>query len=321
MVSVRTHPTTHRIADQSEFTKYLDKIRRDFSINSILDGDISKEDIVEYYLQSDWGYRFFHSTSGSIHMALNFDGEFDESGYYGQANMVQAHIEDLGATRVLELASGKGFNAEYLARKNPSVRFTGIDLNAVHVREARRKAAGTSNLDFSVGDFHSLPFPSASYDLIFVVESLCHAHDLKAALEESRRLLRPGGRLIVFDGFRKPAFNQADEDMKLAARLTERSMAVDSSRTLEEWLLVAQSACFLPVEVRDLSHAIMPNLLKFQYLARGYLKYPKLNRMFSRVLPRYLVQNAIAGVLMPFTIRAEVHGYYLVVLSAVQRQH
>jgi ubiquinone/menaquinone biosynthesis C-methylase UbiE len=298
-----------------ELRKYLSKVSRIFDVDSLLSEDVDQNVIIDYYTQSNKGYRVFHSTDGSVHMALNFDGKFDKEGYYGQAKIVQNYIDKLGPARVLELASGQGFNLIHLAKNNREVQFVGIDITPIHVREAVTKSNGLPNTDFKIGDFQQLPFSSESFDMVFVIESICHATDMKLALHEVYRVLKPGGYFIVIDGFRKPDFGQLDKDVQLAAALTEVSMAVGRAWIIDEWLKLAQDVDFHLIKLEDISYAIMPNLLKFQYLARGYFKYPALSRIFLKALPPRLVKNAIAGLLMPFTVRAGAQGYYIVTLE------
>jgi hypothetical protein len=99
----------------------LATISRIFDLDSLLDADVDSRFITKYYIDSNLGYRWFHSADGSIHMALNYDGSFAIAGYYGQAELVAHHIEELRPEFVLELASGQGFNSLYLAKKYPEV--------------------------------------------------------------------------------------------------------------------------------------------------------------------------------------------------------
>ena len=55
---------------------------------------------------------------------------------------------------------------------------------------------------FAAGDSEHLPFADASFDLITCSNSFHHYPHQQAVVSEMRRLLRPGGRLIVIDGFR-----------------------------------------------------------------------------------------------------------------------
>jgi ubiquinone/menaquinone biosynthesis C-methylase UbiE len=298
-----------------ELAKYLNKIKQVFDLDELLRQEIDQMEVVDYYVQSEAGYRFFHSSEGAIHLALNYDRKFDKEGYYGQAKIIQKHITELCPQRVLELGSGKGFNTIYLARKNKDVEFIGIDITHKYVKFAQTQSQGLANLHFVLGDFHKLNFVDESFDLVFEVESVCHAYDMSMVLSEIYRVLKPKGRFISFDGYRKAGFDQFDDKIKLAARLVEVAMAISRPWLIDDWLYLAQKIGFEILSVDELSEAIMPNLLKFQRLAKGYFKFTILSRALLRILPPKLVKNSIAGLLMPFTIKAGAHGYYNIVLK------
>jgi arsenite methyltransferase len=294
---------------------YLAQIGRVFDIDVVLRKGIDTEQIIDYYTQSEYGYRTFHLPEGSVHMALNYDGVFDRDGYYEQARTVDKHIRELGARQVLELGTGKGFNCVFLARRNPDVQFAGIDLTPLHISLAQRSSKHLENLDFKLGDFQNLDFEIQTFDLLFEVESICHATDMRLTLSEAYRVLKPGGRFIVFDGFRKVRLDDLLTELEVAAKLVEVSMAVREGWTIDDWLETARGVGFSLLKVEDCSNAIMPNLMRFQALARSYFRFAPLAKILSRVLPAYLVKNAIAGLLMPFTLEAGVQGYYSIILE------
>ncbi len=300
---------------QSQLTRYMDQVRGTFNVDELLRQRVDGRLIVDYYEQSDYGYRKYHSPEGAVHMALNLNGEYDNEAYYGQALIVQRHIDELRPARVLELASGKGFNTIYLAKRNLDIQFTGIDLTPTYVAAAQSEARGLPNLSFQVGDFHHLDLEPGAYGVAFAVESLCHATDLPRALSEAREVLRPGGRLVVIDAFRGNGFADLDTEMQIAARLVEASMAVDGTRTLDDWLDVAHGAGFEVCDVEDLSQAIRPNLLKHQQIAQRFFDRSRPRRMFYRFMKPLLTRNAIAGLLVPLTVEAGAHVYSVVVLA------
>jgi SAM-dependent methyltransferase len=297
-----------------ELRKYLAKIDKVFNVRKFIEQDIDFQDTAEYYRKSEAGYRFFHSANGSIHMALNHDGKFSREGYYGQAKIIQEYINRTGAKKVLELASGRGFNSAFLAKNNPQIQFVGIDLTPEHVAFAREHANGLANLEFHHGNFQDLPFQDGIFDLVFEVESICHALDMEQALLQTRRVLRKGGYFISIDGFRSQDFEAFPEDLKIASKLAEVSMSVGKAWNIDDWVSLIDQVGFYVEKVDDLSAAIMPNLLRFQFLARGFFKFPSLSKFLVTILPYYLVQNAIAGILMPFTVGAGLQRYYKVAL-------
>jgi ubiquinone/menaquinone biosynthesis C-methylase UbiE len=303
------------VLNQSELHRYLAKIDHTFGINQLLKLRADKETIARYYTESERGYRIFHSSDGSVHMTLTMPDSSNSKDNLGQARIVQQHVQDLSPRRILELGCGKGFNLAYLAPLNPNSELVGVDLTPAHISIASNKYSSLYNLRFVVGDFESLDFKNEEFDLLFEIEALCHAQDAASAFREAYRTLRPGGRFVIFDGFRAPDLSSFSKDLQVAVHLIELTMAVEEFPPLERWLSLAKSEGFKVLSTNDLSDAIMPNLEKFQFLARGFYKFPRLNRGLMRILPPSLVKNSVAGLLMPFTVSAGAQRYYSIVLE------
>ena len=100
----------------------------------------------------------------------------------------------------LDLCCGTGDVALALARRGATV--TGIDFSHAMLDVARRRHAPTG-VQFIHGDAMQLPFPDASADIVTVAYGLRNVSDVDRALAEWRRVLRPGGRLVVLE-FGKP---------------------------------------------------------------------------------------------------------------------
>lgn len=299
--------------DRSELPRYLAKIDSLFGIADLLKLPTDNDTVIRYYTESEKGYRLFHSRDGSVHMSLRSNGVSDDN--LGQARLVEAQVRELKAESILELGCGKGFNVAYLARKFPNAKLFGIDLTPNHIRIATTKYRNIANLHFEIGDFQSLSFADEEYDVVFEVEAVCHARDAASVFKEVHRTLRPGGRFILFDGFRAPDLASFPADIQTAVRLVEVTMAVRCFPSLDEWLYMAKAAGFKVVASTDLSDAIMPNLERFQVLARGFYKFPALAKRLTRLLPPALVSNSVAGLLMPFTVSTGAQRYYSIVLE------
>lgn len=293
----------------------LKNIERVFDTEFMLNENISNEFVRKYYKNSSWGYSFFHSKDGSVHMALNFDGKFDSSGYEAQPEFFSRFIQENKAKNILELGFGKGFNSRYVAQKNADISITGLDLTPDFYSQAQSKAKNFSNIELKLGDFHQLPFADASFDVVYEVEAVCHARDILQVLNEVFRVLKPGGHYLAYDGFRQPGFDQLDNQLRKAARLVEISMAVEKGQYLEEFKEAALKAGFEIRLLNDVSDAIMPNLMRFRRLARKFFKYKLLARFILSILPSLLVKNSVAGLLMPHTIQGNAFGYYQLVLQ------
>lgn len=106
---------------------------------------------------------------------------------------------DLAGLRVLEVGSGRGGGASYLARTHRPARVTGADFSPQAVALCRTRHSSVANLEFTVGDAERLPFPDASFDAVINVESShCYGH-IEKFFAEAARVLRPGGYFLYTD--------------------------------------------------------------------------------------------------------------------------
>jgi demethylmenaquinone methyltransferase/2-methoxy-6-polyprenyl-1,4-benzoquinol methylase len=103
--------------------------------------------------------------------------------------------------RVLDVAGGTGDLARALARKvGPSGMVVLSDINASMVREGRsRLIDGGQLLPTLLCDAEHIPFANGTFDLVTVAFGLRNMTHKDAALREMRRVLRPGGRLLVLE--------------------------------------------------------------------------------------------------------------------------
>jgi ubiquinone/menaquinone biosynthesis C-methylase UbiE len=120
-----------------------------------------------------------------------------------------------------------------------------------------------TNVGFEAGDYQQLRFEASSFDVVFAVECLCQATDMRRALQEIYRVTRPGGRLLVIDCFRSAPLDSYESDLRLAAQLVEKTMAVHQFAVLGEWLDEASGIGFRVREQTDLSAEISHNLARF----------------------------------------------------------
>lgn len=101
---------------------------------------------------------------------------------------------------VLDVGTGPAVLLVELAGRRPDLRLTGVDLSADMVTAAKRNLEPFGDRASAlVGDVTSLPFPDRSFDLIVSSLSLHHWDDPEAAVPELARVLRPGGRVYIYD--------------------------------------------------------------------------------------------------------------------------
>jgi ubiquinone/menaquinone biosynthesis C-methylase UbiE len=101
-------------------------------------------------------------------------------------------------TDVCEIGFGPGQLLAALATRDPTIRLCGVDPSAVMLDQARRRLAGTGvTADLRLGVAGALPFDDHSVDHVVAVNSAAMWPDLPAALADARRVLRPGGTLLL----------------------------------------------------------------------------------------------------------------------------
>jgi ubiquinone/menaquinone biosynthesis C-methylase UbiE len=101
---------------------------------------------------------------------------------------------------VLDIGTGPGVLLVELAKRRPDLTLTGVDLSADMVAAAVRNLGSFGERATArVGDATDLPFPDGSFDLVVSSLSLHHWDDPEAAAPELVRVLRPGGRVHIYD--------------------------------------------------------------------------------------------------------------------------
>jgi ubiquinone/menaquinone biosynthesis C-methylase UbiE len=102
---------------------------------------------------------------------------------------------------LVDVGCGPGYLAARISRKFPDITVTGLDISELTVIIARRNwpSVNYDNLEFITGDAQRLPFPQNSVNFVVSSLSLHHWPDARMAFHEIHRVLRPGGRFLIFD--------------------------------------------------------------------------------------------------------------------------
>lgn len=107
--------------------------------------------------------------------------------------------------RVLDVGCGTGTLLTLLSRDPHAERLVGLDYSPAMIRRLAAKAADggpAARVHGVVADSERLPFPDRSFDVITCCNSFHHYPHQAAVIAGFFRVLRPGGMLILIDGFR-----------------------------------------------------------------------------------------------------------------------
>ncbi|HQR70361.1 MAG TPA: class I SAM-dependent methyltransferase [Burkholderiaceae bacterium] len=119
---------------------------------------------------------------------------------YGRFVLKRAALRGSKALRLLDFGCGPGYMWDHIRGTGLNWRYTGLDFSADSVAALQARCAGESGFE---GVVHASCLPSslppASFDAILLLEVVEHLDDdrLHETIRETRRLLKPGGRLIV----------------------------------------------------------------------------------------------------------------------------
>jgi demethylmenaquinone methyltransferase/2-methoxy-6-polyprenyl-1,4-benzoquinol methylase len=172
----------------------------------------------------------------------------------------------------VDVACGTGRLAAELAREQPAATVLGLDFSSQMVRRARAALGGGQRLGFTVGDAMRLPLRDASVDVVTIAFGLRNLPDPRQGLLELRRVLRPGGRLLVCEFSRPvvPGFREVyDRYLVSLLPLVARRLSSDPeayqylARSIGVWPAQAELAGWLRdagfdrVRWRDLTGGIV----------------------------------------------------------------
>ena len=103
---------------------------------------------------------------------------------------------------VLELATGTGLNLPHFPA---GIRLTGIEFSPAMLELAKRRASELGlDVDLRLGDAEALEFEDESFDTVVCTYALCTIPDDRQAVREAKRVLRPGGKLVLTEHVRSP---------------------------------------------------------------------------------------------------------------------
>jgi ubiquinone/menaquinone biosynthesis C-methylase UbiE len=167
---------------------------------------------------------------------------------------LRARPKNLGPARILDVACGTGSALNQLALAHPDEKYWGLDLSPFYLRHAAKRLAHVRDLSLVSENAEHMPLTDASFD---VVTSVFLFHELPArarknVLLEMRRVLKPGGLLVIEDA----AQLQEARDLRVflenfASSMNEPFfadyMASDLGAGLEEagFQLTSVDRCFL----------------------------------------------------------------------------
>jgi ubiquinone/menaquinone biosynthesis C-methylase UbiE len=251
--------------------------------------NVLRQEIIEYYTSSEKHYRYMWGLDRDMALHYGFWG----SGALNHSQALMAMNEEMAirgrvrkGDRVLDAGCGVGGSSIFLARQHGCM-VTGItivDRQLELARDNAKRHQVDGRAQFENRDFCKTGFADGSFDVVWFLESACHAQEKADLLREAHRVLRPGGRIICGDFFRIDA-KLADKDEALMAGW-EDAWAVPRFETIESFTAKMQGVGFADIDARDETDNIAQSArrLNTQYYFGITLK--TIRRLWRKSSPR-----------------------------------
>ena len=148
-----------------------------------------------------------------------------------QFNIALEMAQPAPGMKVLDVGAGRGWAAKHFALRGcDAVAIDIVDDEQVGLGRSRAlmEAAGVT-YDTLIGDSEQLPFAEGSFDLVFCAAALHHTTDLGRLMQNIRRVLRPGGRMIAIN---EPCVEDGsdDEELRRTVLAEELSYGINETR-------------------------------------------------------------------------------------------
>lgn len=232
---------------------------------------MNKNPVIKYYYsaESRLGYRLL---KGVKHFGYYPEGKENMPMLEAQMLMNEQLAIKLSlqsGSKVLDAGCGEGNVAIYLA-KNHGLKIDAIDLLDFNIANAKANAAKqnqSESVTFQVGTYMQLPFANDSFDAVYTMETLVHAPDYRKALGEFLRVLKPGGKLVLFEYTLKPESDitpPEDIGMKRIKQINKvAAMPAFDQFTFGSMETKLKAAGFATATTVDITPRILPMLKRF----------------------------------------------------------
>jgi sterol 24-C-methyltransferase len=234
----------------------------------------NQEKVIRYYQNpgTKLGFDFF--LWGSKHFGFYPSGQADISEREAQvllqekvANYLDLHFGQI----VLDAGCGQGVVSAYLAKKY-GARIFGITLVPFEVEKARRRAVhlGVADItDYQIMDYSATTFADNYFDAIYTTETLSHSPDIRKTLGEFFRILKPGGRLALFEYTVAPREKFSPQEIEIFDLVAEHSAMMGlKDFKHDQFVSVMQDAGFAHAKERNITKNVGPSFYRLHRISR-----------------------------------------------------
>lgn len=280
--------------------------------------DSPKRSIINYYEACEGDYRLFWDLNHSLAMHAGFWDATTKNLREAlmRENEVMAETACISSKdHVLDAGCGIGGSCIFLA-KHYGCHVTGITLSAKQVETATKASIkyGINELaSFHINDFCETTFPDESFDVVWGLESVCHAVDKNKFIQEAYRLLKPGGRLVVADGFTLQDSYSLTEKNNMSKWL--KGWGVESLETMSNFETYLKANHFQQIACKNITKNVLPSSKRLYWISFPAFLFSKIGEIL-RFRTQIQTNNIVAAYYQYITLKKKLWAYAL--FSAVK---
>ena len=279
----------------------------------------AKQKIVKYFEEAGLDYYYwdkaFNMHFGYFKWGIN---PFNRASLLQEMNnqmMARLLLNTLQEPMVLDLGCGLGAVSRHMAKKQPTAHFAGFTITPWQVQfgnQLTTDAGLKDRVQLYESDYAHLPIADASADAAFAMESACYAKgkDKLELIQELYRVLKPGGRFVIADGFRKHSRPLPNWLNKIYRKNLD-CWALTELADIQLFVKALKSVGFKNVKVEDISWRVAPSFAHIPFVSLKFYWDLWIKKGFKN-LHKERKNNALAPLLGMIMGLSRPHfGYYM----------
>ena len=284
-----------------------------------ISGKGTAPDVVRYYTEAGQDYgawsRNFNMHFGYFRRGLNPFGLESMLEDMSRQVLRRLGLAPDNSGRILDMGCGLGATIRLAGREYGNLQIDGITLVPWQITQAEQLTPPDllrQRVHFHQGDYTASAFADDTYDGICALESACHDAGFakEGFIREAARILKPGQRLVVADGFIKGT-QPMNPLLRWCYRRVCENWALETFAEIAQFTAALKRSGFVDIEIEDASLRIAPSVMHIPWVTLRFL----VRQLFDTRLRLNRVRwgHILACVLSPVVGMARTRfGYYLI---------
>ncbi|MGH1486881.1 MAG: SAM-dependent methyltransferase [Cellvibrionaceae bacterium] len=273
--------------------------------------------IIDYYSQAGMDYqpwsRNLNMHFGYFKLGVN---PCDREALLNEMNAQvcqRLDLESIQKNTVIDLGCGVGATARYFAKQYSLSSVYGITIVPWQIEQAEsmtQMADLSSRIHYQLEDYTQTTYADNTFSGAYAIESSCYDNGLNKArfLKETYRLLKPGAKLVVADGFRKS--NKGNMIFEFAYKHVCKGWSLETFGHIDAFVQEMEKIGFKEVKVEDVSWRIAPSVLHVPWISIKYLFTHLLSKKGNKTFQWLHFVAPMMGLIVG--LHRPHYGYYLV---------